>query len=401
MTTNRNDTATTTILHQLFEGFDSTGVTWVLLRGRAGLGVPGRDVDLLLHAVDLPRAEDVIFALGGIALPRALHPWHRFYVIEDATSGETLKLDVVVELIYHRQLRLRSELEGPLLDRRTHDGSVYVLGPTDMFWTVLLHCLLDKQAVNDRRRAELAAAIPLVVTPSPGQDFFDTLCLPGWSGARALERARTGDWSSLLKLGRDMVALAQRASASSAQPGTEPVVRRAWRWSAGALRKPRRWAFSAASAAYPLVWRAAGLGASPFVLDLADSAEIDVLVPALYRRPGSCQVDLLVGEGERGRLVSLLGRDRYRYAAGAWNRVTRTGIERVRVASPAQPDVPGTSWQEMYAAGWPMYRRLHCRRPPAPGDPGRVASGSRSVPQGSDRTGEEPACQWRTERKRI
>ncbi|WP_446219653.1 hypothetical protein [Micromonospora sp. IBHARD004] len=352
-----------TALDDVFDGFDSTGVSWALLRGRSTLDLAGRDVDLLVAGADLARAEEVIFALGGVALPRALHPWHRFYVIGDRRSRHGLKLDIVVELIYHRELRFRSGLEGPLLERRVHDGRVHVLDPTDLFWTVLLHCLLDKQAVNDRRRAELAAAAPVVVTPSPGQEFFESLCPPEWTGDRAVERARAGDWPSLVALGRAMLARAGAASPSSAHVDPAPRAKGMSRLPAATVQKPRQWARSMAAAAYPVVWRRAGLGASPRVLRVVEETAVDVLVLGLRRRPALCEVDLLVDDGLHERLVCALRQARYRWAAGAWNRLTRAGLERVCVTSPSQREMTAATWAELSTSSSPMYRRRHCRRP--------------------------------------
>lgn len=364
----------TSLLRRVLAGFDSTGVRWALLRGRSGLGVPGRDVDLLIAEEDLERAEDVVFALRGVALPRSLHPWHRFYVLDDSATGENLKLDVVVEVVYHRQLRLRTGLEAGVLDRRWREGSpgwLSVLDPTDAFWTVLLHCLLDKQAFKSRRRDELTAALPRLVTPSAGEEVFDALCPPGWCGTRAANRVGEGDWPALVALGCEMVARAGDAAGDASVtggPGTggtgRPGVRRAL------TRTPRRWARLAVAAAYPTVWRRAGLGAVPRVLDVVDDAGVDVLVRALRRRPVICGVDLLVADPCLGPLRAALRSDGFRPVAGAWTRVGLTGLERVRVSSTSQEGWSGPDWTRVRTSAWPVYGRLHSRRPGAASTPG-------------------------------
>ena len=342
-------------LERVLSGFDDTGTRWALLRGRASLGVPGRDVDLLVAGADLPRAEDVIFGLGGVALPRSLHPWHRFYVLPDPQSGQGLKLDVVVEILYHRQLRIPSGLEEALLARRVRDGWLWLLDPTDTFWTVLLHCLLDKRAVNERRQDELTAALPLVVSPSPGEELFERLCPSSWSAARALDRVRERDWDALVALGRELVPSSPAPTPSSPTAGSRRAV---------------RWARAAAAAAYPLVWRGTGLGADPHALELADAAAVDVIVLDLRRRPALRELELLVADADHERLVAALRRGRYRRVAGAWTRPTSTGLERVRVGSPSRRGMTPAAWAELQASASPMYRRRHCRRPArVPGGP--------------------------------
>jgi hypothetical protein len=340
-------TRTNPLLRRVLAALDDTEVRWVLLRGRAGLALPGRDVDLLVSADDLGSLEDVVFDHGGMALPRSMHPWHRFYVLEDPQSGNSIKLDVVSQLVFSRELRIASGLESTCLERRRREDGLYVLDPTDMFWTVLLHCVLDKQEVNQRRASELEAAVHVVNRPSPGEAFFEGLCPPGWSADRAVEAVRGRDWDSLALLGRQVVS----------RPMPSEVRRTA---AIGAA--PRTMARAMARVIYPTVWRAAGLGATPQVLDVVDAVSVDATVVGLSRRPGVCEVSLLVPDEQKERLVAALQRKRYRYAAGGWNRVTKSGLERVRVFSAAQLPLPARAMEDIRSSSSPMHRRTHCRR---------------------------------------
>jgi hypothetical protein len=72
---------TTGLLDDVLIAFDRAEIRWALLRGRAGLGLTGRDVDLLVAGDDIGSIEDVVFGLGGVALPRSLNPCHRFYIL--------------------------------------------------------------------------------------------------------------------------------------------------------------------------------------------------------------------------------------------------------------------------------------------------------------------------------
>lgn len=220
---------------------DEAGIRWVLLRGAQGLGEEGRDVDLLVDADDLVSLEKTLYGLGAVALPRRMHPWHRFYVLGGMRPGRGVKLDVVTELIYCRSAPIRSGLEAVCLDRRRSRDGIYVLDPTDMFWTVLLHCVLDKQHISERRRAELVAVVDEVSRPCQGEQLFERLCPPGWSAARALESVRSEDWEALARLGQQ---LGQPAPAAAHR-------RREWR-----VGRPARGARAAAGSIYPALWRA-------------------------------------------------------------------------------------------------------------------------------------------------
>ena len=344
----RRVTGTTSrLLDKVLTAFDEVEVRWALLRGRASLGVPGRDVDLLIARDDLGAVEDVVFGMGGVALPRALHPWHRFYILEDRESGSRLTLDVVNELIYSRQRQLHSGLETTCLERRRREGVLYLLDPTDMFWTVLLHCLLDKQLVTERRSAELEAVVARVSRPSPGEEFFEGLCPPVWSADRALEAVAAQDWDGLAMLGLQMSSPIQTA-AQTASPAGSSRLRRA-------LRR-------AARAVYPVVWRGAGLGVVPHILDVAERASVDVIVVSLRRRPGICAVLLVVADEQMRPLVASMREHHYRPVVAGWNRLTHVGLERVRAVAPSQLALSGPTWEEIRLSSSPMPGRMHCRR---------------------------------------
>ena len=227
---------------EILSALDEAGIRWVLLRGSTGLGEEGRDVDLLVSADDLATLEETLYGLGAVALPAMMHPWHCFYVLGSLRPGSGVKLDVVTELIYRRSAPIHTGLEAVCLDRRRSRDGIHVLDPTDLFWTVLLHCVLDKQQVNERRRAELVAVVEEVSRPSRGEEVFEGLCPAGWSAEQALESVRHRDWDTLARLGRQLAAPAGSAGAS-----------RGWGWLAAAPARP---ALAAARSVYPVLWRA-------------------------------------------------------------------------------------------------------------------------------------------------
>jgi hypothetical protein len=361
----RRVTGTTSLLDGVFSAFDNAEVRWALLRGRAGLRAPGRDVDLLIARDDIDSVEDVVFGMGGVALPKAMHPWHRFYILEDPETGERVALDVVSELIYSRRLQIPSGLETSCLDRRRKDGALYVLDPTDMFWTVLLHCVLDKQSVNERRSAELEGVVQTVSRPSPGEAFFEGLCPPGWSADRALAAVAVHDWDALAILGRQMSSRLQSAAQESSQdePSTRGELagtrlhRTAW-----VVAAPRRMVRTVARALYPVLWRRAGFGVTPHILDVVEAVSVDATVVSLRRRPGICEVVLLIADEHKHRLHVPMRRHHYWRAVGGWNRATHVGLERIRAVSPSELALSSPAWEDMRLSSSPMPGRTFCRR---------------------------------------
>lgn len=367
---------TSELLGTLFDHLDASGVVWALLRGRDALDVPGGDVDLLVRADDLASFEDVVFELGAYMLPRVRVPgawsravlrpsWHRFYVLSDG-SGAPVKLDVVTQLVYGRRHALQSTLEQGCLERRVQDRGVYVLDPTDTFWTVLLHCLLDKGKVTAHRAAGLEAVVADVRRPSPGEEFFTSLGPPGCSADQALSAVRAADWQALAELGAQIRQSHgdSRAASSQAAPADEPesAAERKPRRRIGVRTRVDRAVRAAAVATYPALWRRAGLGAVPRALDVAETAALDATVLRLRRRPGLCDVLLLV-EDERGTtLAEELRSEHYVATAGRWHRITGTGLERVRLVTAAQLGLSAEEARRLRDSAAPMAGRDHCRR---------------------------------------
>jgi thymidylate kinase len=185
-------------LEQVFTALDDGGVRWSVLRGGADLENLERDVDLLVAADDLPAFEEAVAGLGGVPLPQWLQGWHRFYWFRPpALTRPGLTLDVVTALIYGRDGRLPTDLAAGCLQRRVRAGTTYALAPTDTFWTVMLHCLLDKGEVKERRTRELVAALPGLVRLSDGEALVAEVCPEGWSPDRLVECVRQGDWDSI------------------------------------------------------------------------------------------------------------------------------------------------------------------------------------------------------------
>jgi hypothetical protein len=348
------------LLAQLFAGFTAAGVRWCVLRGEAFLAAPGRDVDVLIAAADTDSAEDVIFAVRGAALPRRAHKWQRNYLLVDSAQKRSVTLDLVTALAYGPRHQLLSDLGRPCLARRQRRGTVFVLDPTDAFWTVLLHCVLDKQEVTPRRAAELHAALDHVNRPSEGETFFARLCPPGWSPDRALETARAGDWVAFAELGRTVVR---------AQGLSDHDSRRDPLDSFGGIGR------RVARRAYMAFWRRTGLGATPLALDAAEAAGVDTLVTGIRRSPGLRSVTLLTGD-DAARLAAALRSGGYARIGRSWVRATGTGMEVVRVLRWQDQGISFEGFKAVFDAGRPIGGRTHCRRPRAEqvvGEPGNAS----------------------------
>ena len=319
-------------LQRTLSAFEATGVRWVVLRGRDQLPAPGHDIDLLVAREDLPLVEDIVFALGGVALPRRVHPWHRMYLL-DRTGAPRLLLDVVTEVVFNRELRLASGLEEGILARRRWDGIAQVMDPSDLFWTVLLHCLLDKQDFKPNRRTELVGALPDLVRDSPGELYYAHLAAGALAAEEVIELVRREDWPALVEAGVDLVRRLGPAVEVS-DPGHRLAPRRRAPSAASSVGSRVR---RLLAAAYPHLWRRAGLGATPRAPYVAQDAHVPVRIEDIRRRPLLCTSVLLAEAGHVGRLEAALRDDGFVKVLGARYRIVATGVERALVGtSPAR-----------------------------------------------------------------
>lgn len=332
----------TGVLDQLFRSFNEAGVTWAVLRGGVTVG-RGHDIDLLLLPEHLSAFEDIVFEHRGVMLPLKTHPWHRFYLVPDP-AGRTLWIDVVTRLVYNRGLRLESELAGACLAGRVKDGEIYSLNPTDTFWTVLLHCVLDKPAVSEYRAEELSLLIEELRRPSPGEQFLTSLCPPDWPADRIIACVQQQDWTSLAVLRRALVPAEHAAAIRPPKPFA------------------RRKLAAAKREAYRVLWRRVGLGSMPRVVDLLEAASVEATLLSVQRRPGLCEVLLLVAEDQRRTLVAKLRGDRYLPTGGGWIRLTVVGLERVCLRSEPELIASGESPEEIRRSALPVSGREHLKR---------------------------------------
>ena len=179
------------------EALDRWGIVWALLRGEAELGSPTGDVDILCAAADLPRLEKALAPLGFGRLRTYGRGSHSFFVAYDEADDCWIKLDVVTELAFGRYQELRLDSGAGCLARRRRAGRLVLLAADDAFWTLLLHCLLDRRTCSDVQRRSLLELAAEASTDGPlALALGGVLSVPRQAN-ELLELVVAGDWTRL------------------------------------------------------------------------------------------------------------------------------------------------------------------------------------------------------------
>ena len=205
------------------------GVRWAVIRGETDRP-SGDDLDLLVHPEDVSAFRSVARDLGFPRLPAWGHGGHAFHVGRGA--GGWWRLDLLTSFRFLRGEQLGDDVVPAVLARRTTDR-VPRLSPEDTAWALVLHLLLDKDAVSTQNRARLAAAGGAAAT-GPLAEAMAAALPKGWTP----ERARTALASPDEDPAR--VAALRRAVSRRLHPGSG-LARRAWRARdavMGRFRKP-------------------------------------------------------------------------------------------------------------------------------------------------------------------
>jgi hypothetical protein len=188
-----------------FGALEAEGVQWCLLRGETELLAPNRDVDVLVTPTDMRRVRKALKSVGFAPLRAWGRKPHHFLVAGDK-KGTRTKLDPVTALAFGRHHELRANGTEGCLARRRYVGELAVLGPNDAFWTLLLHCMLDRRSfpVEYRRRLlELAGAAD---SRGAVADLVERI-FAGSAGARVLlELVRSSEWAILTAISEDACA---------------------------------------------------------------------------------------------------------------------------------------------------------------------------------------------------
>lgn len=168
----------------VFEALNRANVRWCLLRGEARLDAPPHDVDLLVAREDVEVFASAVRRLGFVPVPTWARGSHQFFVAHHSTTPEWFLLDVVTELSYGPAFAIETGCAGECLGRRERVGPLSLLRADDAFWTLLLHCLLDRRSVPAHQQERLASLAPSAHADSSLARFVSDLCPLGWTADR-------------------------------------------------------------------------------------------------------------------------------------------------------------------------------------------------------------------------
>lgn len=188
------------LLRSSFAAFDSADVAWCVLRGEQEVRRPPGDVDLLISPLGYERARAILAANGFVRLPAHGRGSHSFFLTYDRATDHWLTVDVVTKLSYGPRFSLETHAEEACLRRRRPYGGLFVLHPDDAFWTLLLHCMLDKRQFEPHHAARLKELAPVA---SPNGWLASLVASVGpseWPPDRILQSARRGEWGPLKEL---------------------------------------------------------------------------------------------------------------------------------------------------------------------------------------------------------
>jgi hypothetical protein len=187
-------------LADVYSALDERDIAWVLLRG--GSERDQADVDLLADPRELKQASEAITGAGFVRLHAPGRGPHRFFVRYLEGDDRWIKLDVVDAVAFGRYQELETSAgAGVLVRRRRRDGLV-APATDDAFWTLLLHCLLDKGRITPNHRRSLAAQAAGAGTAGELARLVEA-AVPG-EAARLVALARAGEWSRLEEAGTEL-----------------------------------------------------------------------------------------------------------------------------------------------------------------------------------------------------
>jgi len=171
---------------------DEAGAAWCMLRGD---GARGRDVDLL---ADRRHSGEVDAAMTAAGFAR-LRTWgrQRFYLAHDEERNGWVAVHLAVDLAFGPRFELLLG-GGPRVLGRAGPGlrGLPTVHPSDEFWILILHALLDKRSLAEKHRRRLAV---LAADAGPTDELARRLAAVAgrsWP-ARLHELALDGQWDAL------------------------------------------------------------------------------------------------------------------------------------------------------------------------------------------------------------
>ena len=198
------------LLEAVFNAFDQADMHWCVLRGEADLNAPAGDVDLLVARGDIEPTRQVLDELEFVPLPALGRGSHHFFLSYHVPTDQWISLDIVTELTYGPYFGVPTHAEAGCLARHQREGGMFVLTPDDGFWTLLLHCLLDKGAFAAHHAEHLQALVDAARPDGPLAQFVNAACPPGWHSDRMMAYVRAGDWVTLTRVASLLAATCAR-----------------------------------------------------------------------------------------------------------------------------------------------------------------------------------------------
>ena len=192
------------ILAAVATELEARDVHWCLLREPDGSRGPD-DVDVLVASDDASFAHVVLEERGFARVFSLGRGSHSFFVRWDSVAAAWLQLDVVSDLAFGPHFALRTSLAEACLRRRVREGTMWRLRAQDEFWTLFLHCLLDKRLFSPRNRARLKALARPEAAGGPVAGLVRAALPPGWTPGRVLGCVEQERWTELLALRRHVL----------------------------------------------------------------------------------------------------------------------------------------------------------------------------------------------------
>jgi thymidylate kinase len=196
----------TNFLRKIFEALDRAAINYALLRGYEDLeqAEASKEVDLLVAPRHLPQLSEILAGEGFVELPSSGHAPHYFFVAYHQQSGAWIKFDVVTDLRYGAPIRAyRIDLAEACLRRRQRCALTYVLSTEDEFFTLFLHCLLDKANFRHARRERLIELWHLIAKDEKIERqlevYYERYLAPALTWDMLSRAIAANDWPSLLQ----------------------------------------------------------------------------------------------------------------------------------------------------------------------------------------------------------
>jgi hypothetical protein len=200
------------LVQEVFAAFDTESLPWCLLRGPVEGGGKGEDVDLLVAQQDKGRVAALLGRLGFVGLKTWGRGSHQFFVAYHLPTDQWIRLDIVSRFSFGPLQTFHAPGAEEALVRRQLQAGIATLHPDDAFWTLLLHCLLDKATFSERHARRLTELVGAAHSDSMLSRQVTALLPEGWNAARLIEGVGRQEWEALMQVGDALASAWTRSS---------------------------------------------------------------------------------------------------------------------------------------------------------------------------------------------